>query len=47
MLASTSKGAPELLDRRDEAAIFPAGNFLPFFLVTALFFPVGHPQQPE
>ncbi len=45
MLASTSKGAPELLDRRDEAAIFPAGNFLPFFLVTALFFLWGIPNN--
>ncbi len=45
MLASTSKSAPELQDRRDEAAIFPAGNFLPFFLVTALFFLWGIPNN--
>jgi len=45
MLASTSKSGPELLDRRDEAAIFPAGSFLPFFLVTALFFLWGIPNN--
>src|SRR5438128_8351283 len=45
MLASTSKSAPELQDQRDEAAIFPAGNFLPFFLVTALFFLWGIPNN--
>src|SRR5882672_8820497 len=45
MLASTSKSAPKLLHRRDEAAIFPAGNFLPFFLVTALFFLWGIPNN--
>jgi FHS family L-fucose permease-like MFS transporter len=45
MQAATPKSAPDVLDRRDEPPIFPAGNFLPFFLVTALFFLWGIPNN--
>jgi fucose permease len=45
MLASTPETPDVTANERAGGALFPSGNFLPFFLVTALFFLWGIPNN--
>jgi MFS transporter, FHS family, L-fucose permease len=45
MLASTSETPDVSANERAGGALFPSGNFLPFFSVTALFFLWGIPNN--
>ena len=45
MLTSTPETPEVTASERARGALFPSGNFLPFFLVTALFFLWGIPNN--
>jgi FHS family L-fucose permease-like MFS transporter len=45
VLRSTAVGSPASAGDQHPASLFPSGNFLPFFLVTALFFLWGIPNN--
>ena len=45
MPMSTTVSSTASTNERSEGSLFPSGNFLPFFLVTALFFLWGVPNN--
>src|SRR5438128_8253447 len=45
MLTSTTGSPQAIANNQENALLFPPGNFLPFLLVTALFFMWGVPNN--